>query len=84
MDAYNYRFDKVTADVENKKRCVDDSLLYTETLEKSFIQAANYLSLMGNNGIIQCPEKFQFGSKTVAGPASQSDQTLSNPFKKGS
>ena len=57
MDANNYRFDKVMVDVENKKRCVDDSLLYTETLGKSFIQAANYLSLMGNNGIIQCPEK---------------------------
>jgi hypothetical protein len=66
MDAYNYRFDKVTADVENKKRCFDDFLLYTETLEKSFIQATNYLSLMGNNGIIQFPEKFQVGSKTVA------------------
>ena len=52
--------------MENKERCVDDSLLYSETLEKSFIQAASYLSLMGNNGIIQCPEKFQFGSKTVA------------------
>ena len=35
-------------------------------MEKSFIQAATYLSLMGNKGIIQCPEKFQFGSKTVA------------------
>ena len=58
MDAYIYRFDKVTVDVENTKGCIDDSLLYTETLEKSFIQAANYLSLMGNNGIIQCPEKF--------------------------
>jgi hypothetical protein len=66
MDAYNYRFDKVTVGVENKKRFVDDSLLYSDTLEKSFIQAANYLSLMRNNGIIQCPEKFQLGSKTVA------------------
>ena len=75
MDAYNYRFNKVTVGVENKKRCVDDSLLYSETLEKSFIQAANYLSLKGNNGIIQYPEKFQFGSKTVA---SQLVQTLSN------
>jgi hypothetical protein len=52
--------------VENKKMCVNDSLQYSDTLEKAFIQAANYLSLMGNNGIIQCPEKFQFGSKTVA------------------
>ena len=65
MDAYNYRFDKVTQGVENKKRCVDDSLLYSNSLEKAFYQAANYLHLMGSNGIIQCPEKFQFGSKTV-------------------
>ena len=33
MDAYNYRLDKVTVGVENKKRCVDDSLLYSDTLE---------------------------------------------------
>ena len=35
-------------------------------MEKAFFQAANYPSLMGTHGIIQCPEKFQFGSKTVA------------------
>ena len=29
MNAYNYGFDKVTAEVENKKRCVDHSLLYS-------------------------------------------------------
>jgi hypothetical protein len=29
MDAYNYRFYKVTVGVETKKRCVDDSLLYS-------------------------------------------------------
>ena len=28
MDAYIYRFDKVTVDVENTKGCIDDSLLY--------------------------------------------------------
>ena len=56
MDAYNYRFDKVTEGVPNKKRCVDDSLLFTTSLEKAFFQAANYLSLMGTHGIIQCPE----------------------------
>jgi hypothetical protein len=43
MDAYNCRFDMVTVGVENKKRCVDDPLLYSDTLEKSFIRAANYL-----------------------------------------
>ena len=65
MDAYNYRFNKVTQGVENKKRCVDDSLLYSNSWKGAFHQAASYLHLMGTNGIIQCPEKFQFGSKTL-------------------
>ena len=65
MGAYNFRFDKVTEQVKDKKRCVDDSLLYSKTLEKAFLQAASYLSLMGTKGIIQNPDKFQFGSKEV-------------------
>ena len=62
MDAYNFRFDKVT-----EKRCVDNSLLYAyaDTIEKGIMQTASYLSLMGSNGIIQYPYKFQFGSKDV-------------------
>ena len=39
MDAYNYRFDMVTEEVENKKRFVDDSLLYSNSLEATFIDA---------------------------------------------
>ena len=66
MDAYNYRYDTVTKGVTNMKRCVDDSLLYSDTLEKAFHQAAEYLSLMGNNGILQNPDKFQFGRKEAA------------------
>ena len=61
MDAYNYRFDKATQGMDNKRRCVDDLLLYSNILEKAFYQAASYLHLMGTNGIIHCPEKFQFG-----------------------
>ena len=65
MDAYNFRFDKVTEHVKNQKRCVDNSFLYADTMEKAIIQTARYLSLMGSNGIIQNPYKFQFGSKEV-------------------
>ena len=36
MDAYNNGFDKVTEKVENQIRCVDDSLLYSDTLEAAF------------------------------------------------
>ena len=41
MDAYNYRFNKVAQGVENKERCVDNSLLYSNSLEKAFYQAAS-------------------------------------------
>ena len=65
MDAYNYRFDKVTEKVENLKRCVDDSRIHAKTLEEAFFRTAEYLSLMGQNGIPQNPDKFQFGTTTV-------------------
>ena len=65
MDAYNARFDNIIKDVKNVKRCVDDSLLYCKSLEGAFMQASEYLSLMGDNGILQNPSKFEFGKKRV-------------------
>ena len=65
MDAYNARFDIITKEVEDMKRCVDDSLLYSQTLEGAFFQTAKYLTLMGDNGILQNPEKFDFGKKEI-------------------
>ena len=32
MDAYNHRFDLITRDVKNQKRCVDDSILWGDTI----------------------------------------------------
>ena len=53
MDAYNSRFDNVIKEVENVKICVDNSLLYSKTLEGAFLQTAKDLTLMGENGILQ-------------------------------
>ena len=65
MDAYNARFDNITKEVEDVKRCVDDSLLYCKTLEEAFHQVTRYLTLMGENGILQNPDNFVFGMKEV-------------------
>ena len=65
MDAYNNRFDKVTEKVTSLKRCVDDSLLFSNTLEGAFHQTAQYLSLLGNHGILQNPDKFKFGHQEI-------------------
>ena len=40
--------------------CLDDTLLYEDNIEKSFQQVAAYLSLVGQNGIILNPDKFEF------------------------
>ena len=67
MDAYNARFENVIKEVEYVKRCrcMDDSLLYSNTLEGAFHQNAKYLTLMGENGILQNPGKFEFGKKDI-------------------
>ena len=64
-DAYTARFDEVTKEVQNCKRCVDDSILYEETIEENFRKTCEYLYLLGSNGIILNTEKVQFCQKTV-------------------
>ena len=41
----------------NIKRVVDDTLLYAKNLEEAFRQVAEYLTLVGRNGIILNSEK---------------------------
>ena len=64
-DGYTRRFDEIVSDVPDMTKCVDDSLLWSNTLESSFSQAVDWLDLCGQNGITLHPEKFQFGRGTV-------------------
>ena len=64
-DAYNKRFDMVTANVKDVQRQVDDSLLWKPTVAECFAHTAEYLTLLGNNGILQNPAKFQFCKQEV-------------------
>ena len=64
-DGYTARYDEVTKDVTNCKRCVDDSLLYENTIEENFYKTCEYIYLVGCHGIILNREKFQFCQKEV-------------------
>ena len=44
---------------------MDNTLLYAENLADAFHQVAEYLELVGNNGIILNLEKFNFGRDVV-------------------
>ena len=64
-DAYNNRFDEVTKTVKNCVRQIDDSLLWSESIARCFKDTCEYMSLLGKNGILQNPTKFQFCQKSV-------------------
>ncbi len=64
-DGYTRRYDEIVADIGDKTKCVDDTLLWSDTIEGSYFQAVQWLDKCGRNGIGLNPEKFVFGASTV-------------------
>ena len=64
-DGYTRRYDEIVADIGDKTKCVDDTLLWSDTIEGSYFQAVQWLDICGRNGIILNPEKFVFSAPTV-------------------
>ena len=63
-DGYAQSFDKIIADVEQKTKCVDETLTWDNDLKKHWWRILDFLELLGNNSII-LNKKFQFSNKTV-------------------
>ena len=59
-DAYTHRYDKITMGFKDIKRVIDDTLLYSKDIRSSFEKVAEYLTLVGRNGIVLNPEKISF------------------------
>ena len=57
--------DRLYERMERKKRCVDDMLLYDESIVAQFHRTCEALDLGGRNGALFNPKKFQFCSKKV-------------------
>ncbi|KAJ8333518.1 hypothetical protein SKAU_G00415260 [Synaphobranchus kaupii] len=64
-DGYNRRFDAILSDFERKERCVDDTIHYDTDLEKHWWRTIDFLSRVGQSGIVLNPDKFQFAEKNV-------------------
>ena len=64
-DGYNRRFDAITSNFERKERCVDDTIHYDTDLEQHWWRTIDFLTCLGQAGIVLNPEKFQFAQKTV-------------------
>ena len=63
-DGYTRRYDQIITESglgsSNFKKCIDDTLLWSQSIEESFFQVVEWLDVCGHNGIILVPEKFKF------------------------
>lgn len=64
-DGYTRRFDAIVADIPQKTKCVDDTLLWSWSVEEAFHQTVKWLDTCGRHGIVQNPSKFCFARDVV-------------------
>ena len=64
-DGYNRRFNSILADFVRKERCVDDTVFYDDDLSQHWWRTMEFLTLVGQSGIVLNPEKFQFANRSV-------------------
>ena len=65
MDGYTHRFSLITEKIKNKQIIVDDTLLYSDTVEENFHLVSSLLETGHKAGLIFNSDKFQFGQETV-------------------
>ena len=64
-DGYSRRYDEIVADIPRKTKCIDDTLLWSNSIEECFFQAVHWLDICGKNGITLNQDKFVFAEETV-------------------
>ena len=81
-DGYSRRYDEIVAEIPNKTKCIDDTVMWSPTIEESFHQAANWLDVCGRNGITLNPDKFVFAEDDVEFAGFQITKDSVKPGKK--
>ena len=81
-DGYSRRYDEIVAHIPNKTKCVDDTIMWSNSIEESFQQATNWLDVCGRSGIVLNPDKFEFAQDTVEFAGFQISKSLVKPSKK--
>ncbi|GFN96954.1 enzymatic polyprotein [Plakobranchus ocellatus] len=64
-DVYIRCFEEVVSNIDKKTKVIDDTIMWSPSIEDSFLQAAKWLDLCGRNNIILNPSKFSFAKEIV-------------------
>ena len=79
-DGYNRRFDAVLSAFERKERCVDDTIHYDT--EQHWWRIIDFLTRVGQSGIVLNPDKFQFSGRKVDFAGFRVSDTTIEPLPK--
>ncbi len=72
----------IIIDVPRKTKCVDDCVLWDDNVMEHWWRVCDYLELVGRNGIILNPKKFQFGQRNIDFAGFHITQTEVKPLQK--
>jgi hypothetical protein len=64
-DAYTARYDALVSSISRKTKCIDDTLLWANTIKEAFHQATEWLDVCGWNGITLTLDNFRFALDEV-------------------
>ena len=81
-DGYSRRYDEVVASFPQKTKCIDDTLLWSDTIHDCFFQAARWLDICGKHGITLNPEKFMLAQDEVEFAGFKITNDIVHPCKK--
>ena len=57
--------DLLVGDLVDSERCVDDSILWDDSIKANFLRVCDFITKCSQAGCIFNPAKFQFAEKTV-------------------
>ena len=63
-DGCNRRFSAILANFERKERCIDDTIFDDDTPQQHWWRTIEFLTLVGQAGIVLNPDKFQFAERS--------------------
>ncbi len=81
-DGYTRRYDEVVSSFPNKTKCIDDTLLWSPTIEDCFFQDCQWLDICGRHGITLNPDKFHFAKEDVEFAGFEIGNNTVKPCKK--
>ena len=81
-DGYNRRFSAILADFERKERCVDDTIFYDDILQQHWWRTIEFLTLVGQGGIVLNPDKFQFTERSADFAGFRISESVVEPLPK--